>query len=323
MDLVNKNLYISRKYPEITTMASKHTIETPVPVYELYGEAHQWLTPDLLHCEAIATRSRLHNWEIKPHSHHGLLQLLWLEQGEALLQLDAWKGQLGAGCVLIVPQHCVHGFQFSNYAQGLVVTLAYPFLDNLGAELSTALQSESAARVLVLDENEERSLIEAMLRKLMKEYQRQHVHRRELIESSLTLALACLLQQAHAGQPRLGENSKRARRYLSDFTNLIEQDYVSHHKLDYYAHKVGISTAHLNAVCRELAQRSALDLIHGRIMLEAKRNLVYTSMTIKTVSDALGFVDPAYFTRFFKRQAGIAPKEFRQQLVVLTESEKI
>ena len=303
-------------------MSSKHTIESPIPVYELYGEEQQWLTPDLLHCEAIATRSRLHNWEILPHSHHGLLQLLWLEQGEALLQLDDWKGELVAGGVLIVPQHCIHGFQFSTDAKGIVITLAYPLLDSLGADLSTALQSESAARIFLLEENEEQSLIETMLRKLMKEYQQQQGYRRELIESSLTVVLACLMQQAQSMQPRLVEHPKRARRYLSEFTNLIEQDYVHHHQLTFYATKIGISTAHLNAVCREFIQRSALDLIHARIMLEAKRNLVYTSLTIKTVAEMLGFADPAYFTRFFKRQAGLSPKEFRQQLVVLTESEK-
>ena len=303
-------------------MSSKHTIERPIPVYELYGEEQQWLTPDLLHCEAIATRSRLHNWEILPHSHHGLLQLLWLEQGEATLQLDDWKGQLVAGGVLIVPQHCIHGFQFSTDAKGIVITLAYPLLENLGTDLSTALQSESAARVFLLEENEEQALIEAMLRKLMKEYQRQQGYRRELIESSLTVVLACLMQQAQSMQPRLVEHPKRARRYLSEFTNLIEQDYMHHHQLTFYATKIGISTAHLNAVCREFVQRSALDLIHARIMLEAKRNLVYTSLTIKTVAEMLGFADPAYFTRFFKRQAGLSPKEFRQQLVVLTESEK-
>jgi AraC family transcriptional regulator, transcriptional activator of pobA len=303
-------------------MASKHTIERPIPVYELYGEEQQWLTPDLLHCEAIATRSRLHNWEILPHSHHGLLQLLWLEQGEATLQLDDWKGQLVAGGVLIVPQHCIHGFQFSTDAQGIVITLAYPLLDSLGTDLSTALQSESAARVFILEENEERSLIQAMLRKLMKEYQQQQGYRRELIESSLTVVLASLMQQAQSTQPRASEHPKRARRYLSEFTNLIEQDYVHHHQLTFYANKIGISTAHLNAVCREFVQRSALDLIHARIMLEAKRNLVYTNLTIKTVAETLGFADPAYFTRFFKRQAGLSPKEFRQQLMVLTESEK-
>jgi len=303
-------------------MSSKHTIERPIPVYELYGEEQQWLTPDLLHCEAIATRSRLHNWEILPHSHHGLLQLLWLEQGEATLQLDDWKGQLVAGGVLIVPQHCIHGFQFSTDAKGIVITLAYALLDSLGADLSTALQSESAARIFLLEENEEQSLIETMLRKLMKEYQQQQGYRRELIESSLTVVLACLMQQAQSMQPRLVEHPKRARRYLSEFTNLIEQDYMHHHQLTFYATKIGISTAHLNAVCREFVQRSALDLIHARIMLEAKRNLVYTSLTIKTVAEMLGFADPAYFTRFFKRQAGLSPKEFRQQLVVLTESEK-
>ena len=303
-------------------MASKHRIERPIPVYELYGEEQQWLTPDLLHCEAIATRSRLHNWEILPHSHHGLLQLLWLEQGEATLQLDDWKGQLVAGVVLIVPQHCIHGFQFSTDAQGIVITLAYPLLENLGTDLSTALQSESAARIFLLEENKEQSLIETMLRKLMKEYQQQQGYRRELIESSLTVVLACLMQQAQSMQPRLVEHPKRARRYLSEFTNLIEQDYVHHHQLTFYATKIGISTAHLNAVCREFIQRSALDLIHARIMLEAKRNLVYTNLTIKTVAEMLGFADPAYFTRFFKRQTGLSPKEFRQQLVVLTESEK-
>jgi AraC family transcriptional activator of pobA len=130
------------------------------------------------------------------------------------------------------------------------------------------------------------------------------------------------MQQAQSMQPRLVEHPKRARRYLSEFTNLIEQDYMHHHQLTFYATKIGISTAHLNAVCREFIQRSALDLIHARIMLEAKRNLVYTSLTIKTVAEMLGFADPAYFTRFFKRQAGLSPKGFRQQLVVLTDSEK-
>lgn len=302
-------------------MASTQTVEIKIPVYQLYGEDGHWLTPDLLHCEAIATRSRLHNWEIKPHSHHGLFQLLWLEQGQAKLQLDGWTGRLEAGCVLMVPQHCVHGFQFSLDAQGEVVTMAYPFLERLGTELSRTLLSASGPRIFTLNEHNERALIEAMLQKLLKEYRCQHMHRRELIEASLTVVLASLMQNALSSNTQQTEHPKRARRYLTDFTNLIEQDYASHHRLDYYANKIGISNAHLNAVCREFAQRSALDLVHERIMLEAKRNLVYTTMTIRTVSDALGFSDPAYFTRFFKRQAGIAPKEFRQQLVVLTEHE--
>jgi AraC family transcriptional regulator, transcriptional activator of pobA len=65
-------------------------------------------------------------------------------------------------------------------------------------------------------------------------------------------------------------------------------------------------------LCRQASEKSALELIHDRLLLEAKRNLVYTSMNISEVSYAVGFADPAYFTRFFKRLAGMSPKEFRE-----------
>ncbi|GAB3387028.1 hypothetical protein GCM10027514_28270 [Azotobacter armeniacus] len=53
-------------------------------------------------------------------------------------------------------------------------------------------------------------------------------------------------------------------------------------------------------------------MIHQRLLLEAKRNLIYTTMTVNELSDALGFNDPAYFSRFFRRLAGQSPKAFRQ-----------
>jgi len=53
--------------------------------------------------------------------------------------------------------------------------------------------------------------------------------------------------------------------------------------------------------------------LHQRLLLEAKRELVYTSMTISQISDQLGFSEPAYFSRFFKRMTGRSLKEFRQQ----------
>ncbi|KFX71723.1 hypothetical protein TMS3_0107315 [Pseudomonas taeanensis MS-3] len=77
--------------------------------------------------------------------------------------------------------------------------------------------------------------------------------------------------------------------------------------------KVQLSAAHLNALCRRLAGQSALQLINQRLLLEAKRCLVYTAMTINQVSDSLVFSEPAYFSRFFKRGSGLTPKAFRLQ----------
>ncbi len=74
-----------------------------------------------------------------------------------------------------------------------------------------------------------------------------------------------------------------------------------------------MTSAHLNTLCRRLAGRSALQLLHERLLLEAKRQLTYTNMTIGQVADTLGFSEPAYFTRFFKRHTGFSPKAFRQR----------
>ncbi|MBV6271199.1 AraC family transcriptional regulator, partial [Pseudomonas aeruginosa] len=58
-----------------------------VPVFKLYGAPLEWPTPDLLHCESIPARSRLHDWEIKPHRHADLAQLLYVRKGWAQLQV--------------------------------------------------------------------------------------------------------------------------------------------------------------------------------------------------------------------------------------------
>ena len=63
-----------------------------VPVFKLYGDALEWPTPDLLHCESIPKRSRLHDWVIEPHRHPDLLQLLYLRSGWALIEVE--------GCLL-------------------------------------------------------------------------------------------------------------------------------------------------------------------------------------------------------------------------------
>ena len=283
-----------------------------VPVFQLYGEDGPSSTPDLIHCESIAERSRLHNWEIRPHRHHGLFQLLWLEDGEALCQLDEVRVGLSGGMALTVPQHCVHGFQFSPDARGLVVTVAYSLLGSLDPDLPREIARMSTAQRCQLTGAGGR--VEAALRELRAEYDHHDRHRNALIAAHLSIALGWLLRlseqtatESDAAAPA------RARAHVTRFIELVDADYSRQAPLDDYAARVGISAAHLNALCRQVTGHSALSIIHARLMREARRMLVYTSMTIRDISDVLGFSDPAYFTRFFKRSAGLSPREFRHR----------
>ena len=65
-----------------------------IPVFKLYGESLDWPAPDLLHCETISKRSREHQWEIKPHRHADLCQLLFVHKGHAELEIEGKRTRL-------------------------------------------------------------------------------------------------------------------------------------------------------------------------------------------------------------------------------------
>jgi AraC family transcriptional activator of pobA len=290
-------------------MADKKTSIPPVPVYHLYGEKAPELAPDLVHCESIASRSRLHNWEIRPHRHHGLFQMLWLARGKASVELDGRLADLSGGQVLLLPQHCVHGFRFSPDADGEVITLAYAFFQRLQPDLGPALHAMNTPVVCTLKPGADRKQIEVAFHAIHKTYANRDAHRDLLLEAQLVSLLVWLSRLLPAQEDELP--SPRGREHLARFSQLVEANYAQQYPLEFYAINLGISAAHLNALCRHLTGHSALVLIHARMGLEARRYLIYTSMPVKDVSDALGFSDPAYFTRFFKRQTGSAPIAFR------------
>jgi AraC-like DNA-binding protein len=95
------------------------------------------------------------------------------------------------------------------------------------------------------------------------------------------------------------------------FRRLVERDFARRHRVADYAAELGVSPGHLNARCGARARASAGALIRARVALEARRLLLYSDRTAAQVAEALGFDDPAYFGRFFRREVGVAPARFR------------
>lgn len=67
----------------------------------------------------------------------------------------------------------------------------------------------------------------------------------------------------------------------------------------------------LRKACLSIAEQPPIKLVHGRVLFEAKRQLLHTSKPVSEIAYALGFGDPAYFTRFFSRRAGMSPSAYR------------
>ena len=97
------------------------------------------------------------------------------------------------------------------------------------------------------------------------------------------------------------------------FRELIEQSYRKHPPLEFFADRLGVTTARLNALCRAMTGKSSLALVNDRILIEAKRNLLYSDMTVGEIALSLGYADPGYFNRFFTRSVGVSPGRFRDK----------
>ena len=95
------------------------------------------------------------------------------------------------------------------------------------------------------------------------------------------------------------------------FAALIERDFAKRRTLEDYAGELGVSPGHLSVLCRQRLGCTAAALIRRRAMVEAKRLLLFTDMPASAVAYALGFEDAAYFSRFFRRETGVAPRRFR------------
>ncbi|RON70394.1 AraC family transcriptional regulator [Pseudomonas fluorescens] len=282
-----------------------------IPVFKLYGESLDWPTPDLLHCETISSRSREHQWEIKPHRHADLCQLLFVFKGQAELEIEGQRTQLETPAIQVLPPLSVHGFRFSEDVEGFIVTLATPMINHLQAQLGDSVHA--LARAENYPAGKDGDYLNSLFSALQAEYNGHQPAREMLMHSLVSVIMVWVSRQAIV-RHKASQRPQRQREYLNGFIQLVEETYRQHVKVEDLAHRLGISVSHLNGTCRELAGQPALQIMHERQLLEAKRLLTYTSMTIYEMSELLGFSDPTNFTRLFRRRVGISPKAFRDRL---------
>ncbi|MDO8876490.1 MAG: helix-turn-helix domain-containing protein [Pseudolabrys sp.] len=273
--------------------------------YNLFGEVRD--LPDVVHCETIAARSVLHDWEFAPHRHARLHQVLLIARGGGRATLEGRQHRLRPMNVVNVPAGQVHGFSFTPGTQGWVVTLASETLDEvltpsegLGRALSEAavLRGTPAMRRLMTDIFAEHG---------SRDFARAHVLK-ALSATLLGLVARALTAKSARGGPVPGAG------LIKKFEAMLDDHYLEHWPVAQYANALKVTPTHLSRLTREAFGCPASHMIRDRVVREARRNLVYTNLPIATIAYALGFDDPAYFSRTFTLATGLSPSEFRERV---------
>lgn len=297
------------------TLAAHRRPARDIPRFALYGEA---ATPgqELLHIEEVQSRSRLYHWEIDPHLHQGLYQILWIQAGSAEVGLDEWRAAVHGPAAIVVPPGVVHGFRFAPETDGRVLTLSARFLvEGEFQQVGEAFRALFAAPGVLhfsADDGEARRL-DVQLSELAAESALPGSADSPVV---LWLARAVVWRLARASaqgqRDGSGDSSHRHQALFTRFLLLVEEHFLEHWPMERYASRLGLSTQRLNRLVRAESGRSALELVHERLTREACRRLVYIAAPATSLALELGFEDPAYFSRFFKRRTGLSPQRWRE-----------
>jgi AraC family transcriptional activator of pobA len=280
-----------------------------IPNVDFYGKDDTWPTSERLHSEPLVDRSAHHNWVIRPHRHSNQLQIFLLLEGSGVAQLDSVRHELAAPGVIIIPERCVHEFEWSSDSRGYVLSIASSLLAELKSRSSRFADVFARADFYPLEAD---TTLAATAGRIHREYEEDRPLRELALETHLA-EMAIGLARAARLRVETRSRSGPGRRHFRRFLDMLE----THHKVQWtvgrYAGALGISAPHLNAICKRYGGRSALRIIHERVMLAARRGLAYTDVSVAGIARNLGFADPAYFTRFFRRSEGLTPSEFRRQ----------
>jgi AraC-like DNA-binding protein len=130
----------------------------------------------------------------------------------------------------------------------------------------------------------------------------------EMMKALLKVLLLKLISVKQLEFPGHDVHQKR----VYEFLMLLESNFNTVTNIDFYAGKLGISSKRLNQILKEKLDKTGTQIIHDRIILEAKRRIIHTDVTIKEIAYELGFSDRPYFSRFFKKQTGQTPEEFQK-----------
>jgi AraC family transcriptional activator of pobA len=243
-------------------------------------------------------------------------QVVWVQRGQARHTVDLQRVTLEAGSLLFVGPGRVHTFDLTADYEGQVLLFTDAFFARSAAAAqflhTTSLFQQLLDVPLVLVDRPD-SPLPALWAQLATELRQapdayQPVVLQQLVHTFLLLAERAQRQQ---GQQLLDRSPSLA--YTVQFRALVEQQFQVARSVRGYAAQLHLSAKRLAQATTHVLGKLPKQVIDERVTLEAKRLLTHTPASIKEIGFALGFGEPTNFIKYFRRQTGLTPHEFREK----------
>jgi AraC family transcriptional activator of pobA len=309
MDMAGPTHYLDDSTVSTEFFMHRAAATFPVPRFYLYGEPQRLVAEGFVHVESLDDRSRPSEWTIRSHVHKDLNHIILIAQGGGSMRAEDATVTFDAPCLLLVPAGIVHGFAWHSESRGQVMTIAESYLRHLSGRDPDLAPLFRHAHMIALVEDD-RAMIEETLAQMSRELGWIGRGQRAAVEAGLLSVLVRALRRLPLGDRKEPGRGQRAN-LVARLRERIDQRFRLREPVEVHAKALGVSQTALRVACARVAGSAPAVMLDERALLEARRLLLYTNLSVAEIAYSVGFEDPAYFSRFFTRHVGRPPRTYR------------
>lgn len=240
----------------------------------------------------------------RPHGHEGYFEFIYLSAGAGYHYIDFEKYEVVPGALFFMYPGQIHHWEFTEIPKGYVLICRREFLMDPTMDVMDLVGWGIPSFFSLAGQDQETA---ELFQKIEREYQEDLDGCEQIIKTYIKLLLLKIKRLAQKSSPVPDGHQL----LVNNFKQLLDADFSSKRFVKEYADLLHVTPKHLNETCKKLTGSTASKIIQERIILEARRMLLYTEKSIAEIAFSLAFTDPSHFGKFYKKITGTTPQSFR------------
>lgn len=283
-----------------------------IPVYSLHNFSSTENESQQFQIEVFDANR---HFSVKYPHRHDFFEVLYLSKGSGFHVIDGNKYEIEPPCIFFMSPGQAHKIEFSNDIEGYIFIFTAEFYlinqsnQNRLIEFPFFFTIRQDNPPLLLENKSDVLFLESLFEKGISEFQKEQQFSIEILRSVLDLILT-----TSASLYIIDENvwnKGKGHIVVKKFFQLVEEFYIENLSVAEYANKMALTPNHLTQTVSELTGKTSSQIIKSKQLLEIKRLLVHTNLSVTEIATNLNFNDQSYFAKFFKRETGISPLQYR------------
>jgi len=258
------------------------------------------------------------HFSVKYPHRHDFFEVLYLLRGSGFHVIDGNRYEIKPPCVFFMSPGQAHKLEFSHDIAGYIFIFTADFYlanrsnQNSLIEFPFFYNLKQDNPPLLLESNADVDFLETLFQRSIKEIQSDDEKKLNLLRSLLDLILMTC-----SSRYKTSENIEvkgKGHILVKRFYHLVEENNHNNLSLKEYADMLAVTPNHLTQTVKQLTGKTSSQIIKAKQIMEIKRLLAHTNLSIADIAQQLHFEDQSYFTKFFKRESGYSPLQYRSQI---------